>query len=404
MLEDDDDDGRVVRRPGRLARARHFFLRKSVAGSAALLPLNSRIVFLGDSITSARGFSGFADWALSYAGGRYALPKVGSNGAGPTGWNQGVSGNTSTQVLARIANVTADAPAVCPVLIGTNDIGTTSDSAATITGRIRSIYDGLLVAGIRPIGLTLLPRTAFDAGQNARLAGVNEFILGQSDILKFDTHSRLPNPSLPDGTHPDATDAQNIGYGVGSFGEYLASLIAPTSKRYTYPTAGAANLLGNPFFEGGATVATGWSFFQNTNGLTKAASKQTIDGREAQRYVASGTASNANADNFNRNITIAGLTGTIVEAWVAVRVIKDTNLGSLAIGMGVNTAAGTMFSVTAVNTAARTVPYDLVLRTPQFASTSDNQTYSVRLSMVPTNAAVHDIDIAFLDAGYEQVA
>lgn len=375
----------------------------------SLLSLDSRIVFLGDSITAARGFAGFTDWALYKARGRYYTKLTGSNGTGPTGWNQGVVGNTSAQGIARLSNVSAETPKVVVILFGCNDITNSGGTYASITANLRTIIDAVKAMGAQCVLCTIIPGSAsvYMAAMETIRLNVNDWIRAQTDVTVCDTSALITDVStqlMVDGKHPNGTGAQLMGYATGGVGDKIASLISASDILYTTGSIPAENLYTNPLFTGGTTSATGWTFFSNSNGLTKAASKTTLDGYEAQRYVASGTASANSADNFNQNVTVTGgVIGDSVEAWVEVLVTKAVGISGISISAGTNATANSMMSISAQDSATRSVPFRGVMRAPASVLTSNGQVMNSRISILPANGAVVDADITFLRAGYRKV-
>jgi lysophospholipase L1-like esterase len=371
-----------------------------------LLPLHSRVVYFGDSITAARGFPGYADWAQFFSRGRYTGKAILGTAAAPTGWNQGVVGNTTDQLIARIQNVINEAPKVVVILIGTNDIGASGKTAAYVTANLRTIINTLKAAGIAVVLCTILPRLAAGWTQASTDAAnaVNTWIKAQPDVTVADTASVITNPAVQlnaDGTHPNGLGAQPMGRLVANI---IAGMISTDDILYTAPTAPAENLFLNPFFAGGTTAATSWSFFQAANGLTKAASKVTLDGLDAQRIVWSGTATANVADNFSQNITPAGgLAGDLFEAWVEVSVVRAKGLRGISLAAGNNTGAYSSMSTSSQDLVDQTAPFRGVLRTPPTPLAASGGTLSPRLSFIPGNGAVVDAEVQFLRAGLRKV-
>jgi lysophospholipase L1-like esterase len=387
---------------------RRALLRAAPRVLVPLLPLSSRIVFFGDSITANRGFPGYADWSQYLSRGRFFGHAVGSNSLGPTGWDQGIVGNITDQLIARISNVIAENPKVVVVLIGTNDIGASSRTTAQVTTNLRSIYDTLIAAGATVVAATIIPRTAagWGAPQEATRLAVNSWIMSQPDIQAVDIASVITDPAtqlLSDGTHPNGTGAQLIGQVVAP---KLASLISASDILYD-PVAGAPaeNLYLNPFFAGGTTTATSWIFFnQTSNGLTKTLSKTTLDGSNAQKIVWSGTATANTADNLYQNITPpGGLVGDMFEAWMEVQVNRYTGMTGISLAAGNNATGYMAMSTTAQDGSPLQVPFTGVLRAPPSPLATAGGTLEPRLSFIPANGAVVDAEVVVTRAGYRKV-
>jgi lysophospholipase L1-like esterase len=378
------------------------------AGGPALLPLSSRIVYIADSITANRGFPGYADWSQFFTRGRFYGRPVGSNGLGPTGWNQGVVGNTTDQVIARLQNVIDEQPsAVVLGPLGTNDIGANSRDAAYITTRKRTIIDTLKAGmpGVKIFMCTMIPRIAAGWTGDAVKAQVIAWEIAQTDVTVVRTDLAITDPATQlqaDGTHPNGLGAQPMGTVLAAA---LNAAAVSDSILYARPTAPAENLFLNPFFVGGSTVATSWTFFQAANGLTKTPSKVIFEGNEAQKIVWSGTASANVADNLNQNITPpGGLAGDLFECWVEVLVNRYTGFRGIGLGAGNNTLAYSAMSVTSQDTVDQSpVPFRGVLRAPPSPLLANGGTLNPRLTFIPANGAVCDAEVLVLSSGYRKV-
>lgn len=375
--------------------------------SSSVAALHSRIVFLGDSITAARGFAGPVDWALFYGNGRFYPKTVGSNGTGPTGWDQGVVGNTSAQAIARLSNVSAELPKIVVFGVGTNDIGTGAATSAQVCANYDTIISSIQGMGAVPIAWTVIPRSSagWSGAQETARGEVRDCLLAKlpaEQVVNMDpVITNTATQLMADGTHPNATGAQLMGAAIWN---KVAAYMVTTSILPTSAPSAPDNLYANPFFAGGATTATSWTFFNNTNGLTKAASKTTVDGYDAQRYVASGTASANVADNFNQTVTVTGgLIGDLVEAWVEMQVDAATGISGISISACTNTTNTTHFSITSQDGAAKTVPFRGVMRAPPSTLTANDQACSSRISIIPENGATVNADIKFLRANYRRV-
>ena len=124
----------------------------------------------------------------------------------------GVGGETTTQVLARIATVTSLRPEVVIVSCGINDI-VASASAATIQANLTTIYQTLITAGAKVIICTLPPTSSMTAPMLVVLAAVNTWLkaLSVTNLWVSDTGNALTtgdgvtqNGSLyTDGVHPN---------------------------------------------------------------------------------------------------------------------------------------------------------------------------------------------------------
>lgn len=264
----------------------------------APLPYQARIVFAGDSLTT-QGFSGtagserevwttrgYAPWAQMFSGHRaYAGSKA----------NKGVSGNTSTQLLARFADVLSDNPALLVILIGTNDIGL--GLIATIKSNVESMIAQCRAIGCRMIISKIWPRGSVGAPMNGtQISEWEEFnswlpTKAASDLIVVDTdpvlgagdanHTILPQ-FTPDNLHLNSLGAATVGPVFAA-----AINLMVTSGEYRASSDATNDLIVNGFFAGTAgtasngatgTVADGWTVTAaaaTSGGATLAVSKGT---------------------------------------------------------------------------------------------------------------------------------
>lgn len=167
----------------------------------ALLPFGSRFVAAGDSITdngAAEGSSlgnfigrGYWPWAIQACRGRI-VPAYHADA--------GISGNSSTQLLARFAtDVTDKAPKVVVIHIGTNDISAGTATATTI-GNIRSMVAACRAIGVLKIYLyKVFPRgstgTPMTGGQITAWETINAAIatMAAADVTVLDAEPYIGN-------------------------------------------------------------------------------------------------------------------------------------------------------------------------------------------------------------------
>lgn len=218
--------------------------------------------FLGDSITLGNGGANFF--------GGQAYPTIACENSGGVirpYINAGVSGNTTTQMLARvqsdIINAQAVKPGKCIVLGGTNDVGTIA--LATSLANLASIYDQLRAAGIEPIGATIPPKTT----QQTAIASLNIGIKSLCDkrgMICLDFHSVLVDPSngqylagySGDGTHPNDVGRRAISTLIQA---KLTPLYRPIGPNLCQDNTEAANLISDGMFLGTPSggVAGSWT-------------------------------------------------------------------------------------------------------------------------------------------------
>lgn len=287
-----------------------------------LLPLHSRIVFEGDSITAGSSGPQFAGYAMIRAGGRYFAP---------SGWNQGTGGQTAAQMATQMASVTALNPKVVVFLAGTNDLSGSADTPAQIFANIRTCVDAYKAAGARVVMLTVLPRndatwTALSGARQADRTALNALITAQTDVDVVNAESAFnPTTMAVDGLHPNQLGAITVGNLVG---DKLATRISSSSVSALYNQSdnflvGASE---NPTFAGtggfvsGTPTPTGsvpnnWTVSQN-DALTVVSSITTLNGRPAVRLQVSGTNSTAGrVVNLSNAVTYPGQAGEFWEMW-----------------------------------------------------------------------------------------
>jgi lysophospholipase L1-like esterase len=153
-----------------------------------------RIVMLGDSITA------WGNWTSLLNRGEV--------------WNQGVSGDRTGDVLARMEKVYRVRPKYCFVMIGINDI-LSGQPVDRIFDNYRKIIDGLIKGEIIPI----IQSTLYLAGPDPRNKSVDALnakikqLAVERKILYLDLNRRLaPNKQLlPAFTH-DGLHLNKAGY------------------------------------------------------------------------------------------------------------------------------------------------------------------------------------------------
>ena len=205
-------------------------------GNGTTRPSNT-VALVGDSITgqnspayfgSVYGLNadGYWNWANAMLGSAFNVVAY-----------AGVSGNNTTQMLARLnTDVIAYHPGWCVVEGGVNDIlnGLTS---ATSIANLTAIYNALNAAGIKTIMLTVTPTTSVgsDARQFAINSWMKSFAATNPNLIVVDaaaamidansgTVAPLPNATL-DGVH----FASLAGYLVGkAIATALAGAVPPT--------------------------------------------------------------------------------------------------------------------------------------------------------------------------------
>lgn len=337
-------------------------------GGGVSVPFGSAFVAAGDSITdNGNALSGtlsnligrgYWAWAMVLAAGRIApVYQV----------DAGVSGNNTTQLLARYAtDVTAKSPKVVLLLIGTNDVSA-SVSAATILANIDSMIAANRAIGAVTIVGRILPRGSVGSPMSGGLIAIWEAVnagisaRAASDILVWDAepvigamdaqHTILAgHTTAEDLLHPNTLCAQKIGAVVAPL---IAGLIPSGDGMFLTDNA-AGNYLTNGFLAGtggsnagGSTgqVATGWAgTASNIGGAALAFSKISRGALgEWQQHAISGTYTGNNRASFCSR-TIASVspaipTGSRVMIEGEVEVDTLTSVSSVSIACTMNSGA-----------------------------------------------------------------
>lgn len=295
--------------------------RASFMGGSSLLPLHSRFVAEGDSITAGSNGPTWTQFALTRTRGRFYAP---------VGHNQATGGQTAAQMATQVAAVTALNPKVVGFGPGTNDLSGTVDTPATIFANMRTCIDAYKAVGARVVQFCVLPRndatwTGLSGVRQADRITLNNLIKAQTDVSVIDLEATFnPTTMCVDGLHPNYDGAILIGHAMGDamnalvvqgdvLENYLSAdnfLVGASENPALTGTAGTptpANVTGQ--------VATSWTLEEN-GGMTVVASKTTLNGRTAQRFVVSGTNStNGRVVNFRNTVTYPGALGELWETW-----------------------------------------------------------------------------------------
>jgi lysophospholipase L1-like esterase len=194
--------------------------------------------------------------------------------------NAGISGNTTTQMLARVqADVVAYAPSACTILGGTNDIGTCVSAGGAVPdatafalfqSNIRAIVGACRAASILPVLVTILPNNT--SNRHALISKWNLWLrryAAASGIPLLDFYAQAADPATGnystamasgDGIHPGNAGLLILGTYASTT---LAPLLPPNKPQLTVDDTDANNLLAHGLFLGGALngqgVPPGWS-------------------------------------------------------------------------------------------------------------------------------------------------
>jgi lysophospholipase L1-like esterase len=362
-------------------------------GALRVIPFNSKIGYIGDSII-AHGFTqvsasrlyfnanGFTTWLAVFAGSLLTMP---------VGAHQGVPGETMVQINARMGSMTGLAggcPAVVVLEGGLNDILGSATAAAILASRASSIASlraaGALVMNCL-ITKTFAPGALTGPQETIRQA-VNTGIIAQAVTnkvvtLDIDTPITGSGQMDSDGVHPNVSGSYAIGRACGpTLAAYLIqgdplSLLA-TGTVFVSNLA----LTGT----GGTLVSTATGVVADTHLLTNAsgqgsgiAGSKAADGKQVVTLSGTYTAiggDGANNQLYNRTTTGLPSVGNVLEGIGAIQVltalgnvtslriqgdISDAGFVHLGHGDGCNPVETENFPMTVADGR-------LIFRTPQF--------------------------------------
>lgn len=276
--------------------------------SPSLLAINSRVVYLGDSLIANAPMRSARQMGQYYIGSRLR-PGVGCN--------QGVGGERMDQMFARIDQTIAQAPSLVVFDGGTNDISA-GHSLATMQTNHQSVVDALIAAGVQEIARWTIPRsTSIVGASETKRTDFNTWLATRTDINLVDLESVF-DPSTSDsydGTHPSWIGARKI-----AAAEALVTGPLVEAGSFLYADAADAtaqgNLETNWDFAGttgsktGSTaptgnVATGWTVTNNTTATVTCSKTTDSDGFDAQRIDITGSASAQNTVRLINTVSLS---------------------------------------------------------------------------------------------------
>jgi lysophospholipase L1-like esterase len=296
-----------------------------------LLTLNARFVAEGDSITAGSNGPSWT-WAFdAVTGGRFFMPQ---------NFNQATGGQTAAQMATQISQITALSPKVVSLLAGTNDLGGTSDTPATIYGNLKTCWKGYIDGGAsHVIAVCVLPRTdaGIPAGRQPDRTTLNNLIKAKDtdpDLAAYAAKihivdlesSFVPATDTGEGLHPNWLGAIKLGTAIANVANTVISqddllndlfmdatnLLLSTRNPALTGTGGSKSGTATPT----GVVADNWSVAEN-GGMTIVCSKSTLNGAAAQRLVVSGNNSTAQRlVNFSAAINVTGNIGDAFEACI----------------------------------------------------------------------------------------
>ena len=348
-----------------------------------VLPAARKMILFGDifvsqsdavsgNSTQAKGGSSFATWVNILTQYRFNRLPSPSSVTGP--YNFGLNGDTTTNLLARMASPLAAAPDIVMLVIGGNDIAA-GTLAAPIVANLQSIVQQFNAIGAVVLWATIIPRLAanvFSSTQISNALAVNQamrrwaqtqrgFFLVDMDPVMLDLTAStwvIPASYLTDNVHPTQLGGTIYSQAIANVLNQLYPnwRVGQKSGSDSYDATNniSGNLLPNGFMlgtSGTVTVATGTAANSTTvdatsaGGATVVASKGTLlDGSPAQVVVVSGsTTGNAKVITITQSFTSLSnvAANDVLEAEVSYEVGANTNIS------GVNTLLASTESSTA---------------------------------------------------------
>lgn len=307
------------------------FGRMGSESGRGLLPLDSTAVTIGDSIIAHPGSLAIINWMNYLLGGRLLLP---------IGYNQGVSSDTTTMMLARQATGLALNPNVYLIEGGTND-DTSTWQSLSIPNIAAMVAAALALPSVRFVVLRTLSKRSDITFNPALLLAFNNSIRAMAAprvvISDWDASSFNPVTNTTDGLHPDTRGAYILAKVDAAA---ITARITQQSRLYTtYTDFGSLLTLGALAGAAGTktgnitgSVATGCTINNQLTSTTCVASKEVdADGFNVQRIDLSGTASVNGYLLMQIPQTFAGVGGQQYEAWVKVEISNHNRMNFLQL-------------------------------------------------------------------------
>lgn len=223
---------------------------------------NSETIFIGDSITNNYGWKEYLN--AQFGGRLFLQPGESGYHAGTKGYNKGISGNTTTQMLARFMDdVVKQNPRIVFIMGGTND---DTKETATSINNLRAMYTAAIKGGA---DLVVALGETQSIPSRPHVTAINDWIMTQksSKILSIRL-DQIPDwgaDDMSDNLHPNWSGTQKI---VKCIIPYLT----PFFTQQTVFDLPRKNII--PAFSGSlpvtgqnvsGTIYTGWSLQQFTS-------------------------------------------------------------------------------------------------------------------------------------------
>lgn len=383
-----------------------------------LIPINSRVVYLGDSIIANAPMRSARQLGQVYVNSRMR-PGVGCN--------QGIGGDRMDQMFARINQTLAQSPALVIFNGGTNDIAA-GNSLSTMQTNHQNIVDALIAAGILYRVRWTIPKSTSISGASETLRQqFNTWLRTRTDITLVDLESvydpaNLIDSPTGDGTHPTwigarkiaAAEAAIVGPLIVSGTTLYANAADATAQgnlEADWSFAGTTGALsGTPLPTG--QVATGWTVTNNTS-CAVACSKTTVDGFEAQVINITGNATAQNTVRLTNTISLSPQfnPGDFIDCAIQLSVTSTDGVSAPAGVRGILVQVGSLGSWgTSAPDAAAQTPIDVavsgVFRTEPvgLSSVASSITFEVTIQVPVGTANIRLVASRFKAVRSEQVA
>ncbi len=348
-------------------------------------------VWMGDSITAGVGTNSIADWTAFFLMGRL-VPIV--------GYNQGVSGNQTSQMIARQATGLALNPILYMILGGTNDIVVGGLPASTIQTNLQTLIDNAkATASVQYVCIrTILKRTGLTAGQEAVRVAVNNWIMAISDpkviSVNYDNSDFDPATMTVDGLHPNNYGVVLLArFTANALSTYIAAtdVLADTTGNLL-PTNGDLAGTGGGQTGSSGQVATGYQVRNFIGGVSCTNSKGTLDGHISQIMVLNGTPTANSFVQFRAPVSTAVSVGATYEYMVRARITGTANMQNLS-----NTDSLTSFLAFSTGTVSAALNQNLdgIIRNGRVvtASAHVSSTIDMQVAVLSAGAVVSGLII-----------
>lgn len=295
------------------------------------LPLDARIVYLGDSNTefgngNGAGYAlndqrGYSAWINAGLGSKFFVPAVATTDVVPNrGGNLGKAGENAAEITARIASAIALSPAVIVLLSGTNTLFDASKTAANIFASWKICHDAARAAGIRIVQTTIpigSGTAAWTPAQDAVRIAANNMLKAAASpwLLVLDSDLVLTNSSqfANNEVHYSNLGAHDLGFAAAQ--KMLdAAWIALESPATLW--AGANLLTVNADLTGNVSGRpTGYSLFTGSGGGATLVSTKDTDDKPILTIGGAKTGNGRSLQMYEESTAVPAV-GDVIEAYI----------------------------------------------------------------------------------------